>query len=61
MEVSDSPIVQKFYKYFFFQIFFFEFLIIKDTADICVILFLLFEILDIAFADMNERFSNHCF
>lgn len=61
MEVSDSPIVQKFYKYFFFQIFFFEFLIIKDTADIYVILLLLFEILDIAFADMNERFSNHYF
>lgn len=61
MEVNDSPIVQKFYKYFFFQIFFFEFLIIKDTADICVMLFLLFEILDIAFADMNERFNNHCF
>lgn len=61
MEVSDSPIVQKFYKYFFFQILFFEFLIIKDTADICVILLLLFEILDIAFADMNERFNNHCF
>lgn len=61
MEVSDSPIVQKFYKYFFFQIFFFEFLIIKDTANICVILLLLFEILDIAFADMNERFNNHCF
>lgn len=61
MEVNDSPIVQKFYKYFFFQILFFEFLIIKDTADICVILLLLFEILDIAFADMNERFSNHCF
>lgn len=35
MEVNDSPIVQKFHKYFFFQIFF---RLIKDSANTCVIM-----------------------
>lgn len=35
MEMNDSPIVQKFHKYFFFQIFFRS---IKDSANTCVIM-----------------------
>lgn len=38
MEMNDSPIVQKFLKYFFFQIFFRVFRLIKDSANTCVIM-----------------------